>query len=106
MVTCAMVDTGSRYSSITAAVVRRLDLSPVGTQTTIGITSTKEVNTYCAHLAFKGTAMRFAVQCGTCSEITPSVGVIIGMDVLSLCNLRLSNDGASTVLHISLAAHT
>ena len=94
-------DTGATGSAITKSVAKNLKLIPIGKMIVCGIHGAKEVNSYPIKIEPLGKAdVDIAVMATECDELSAdsSVGVLIGMDIISKGDFAVSNFNNSTIM--------
>jgi hypothetical protein len=99
--TDALWDTGASMSAITPEIQNKLKVKPVDIKTITGIHSTQEVNVVFITLELPNSVIKKNIKVAVCN-ITSNVGMILGMDIISLGDFALSNGNNQTL--ISFAA--
>jgi hypothetical protein len=99
--TDALWDTGASMSAITPEIKNKLRLTPVDKKTIAGIHSTQVVDIVFITLELPNSVIKKNIKTAVCN-ITSNVGMIIGMDIISLGDFALSNGDDQTLLSFAV----
>ena len=91
--TKAIWDTGSTGSVITNYVTGQLGLQSTGTVNVRGVNVAKEVDKYFVNITLNNKRVSLNVPVTSCDELSPdnSIGVLIGMDIISHGDFAITN---------------
>jgi hypothetical protein len=93
-------DTGATNSVITKSTAEALGLIPISMATVRGVHGPKEVNVYFANITLNNKKITINAQVTECDELSGdnSVGVLIGMNVITKGDFSITNlDGNTTM---------
>lgn len=98
--TKAIWDTGATNSVITASLAMSLGLSPITKTTVRGVHGTQEANVYFIHVTLNNKQISLNLLVTECLELSPddSIGMLIGMDVITQGDFCISNYGGKTTM--------
>jgi len=99
--TDALWDTGASMSAITPEIQSKLKVTPVDKKTIAGIHSTQEVDVVFITLELPNSVIKKNIKVAVCN-ITSNVGMILGMDIISLGDFALSNGNNQTLLSFAV----
>jgi hypothetical protein len=99
--TDALWDTGASMSAITPEIKDKLKVTPVDKKTITGIHSTQVVDVVFITLELPNSVIKKNIKAAVCN-ITSKVGMIIGMDIISLGDFALSNGDDQTLLSFAV----
>jgi hypothetical protein len=99
--TNALWDTGASMSAITPEIKGKLKVTPVDKKTIAGIHSTQVVDVVLITVELPNSVIKMNIKVAVCN-ITSNVGMIIGMDIISLGDLALSNGDEQTLLSFAV----
>ena len=93
-------DTGATDSVITASVVKSLGLIPIGQKHVRGVHGVKVVNEYYVEITLNNENISNKAKVTECDELSSngSVGLLIGMIIISLGDFAITNYGGKTVM--------
>jgi hypothetical protein len=89
-VTAALWDTGATLSAITPRIQHELALVPTGTQFIRGVTGIQEVDTVIVTIELPNNILKKNISVAVC-EFSKDLGIIIGMDIITLGDFSLLN---------------
>ncbi len=98
--THAIWDTGATNSVITLSSAQRLGLVPITRTPVNGVHGTKDANVYFVHVVLNNKQISLNLRVTECAELSPdlSVGMLIGMDVISLGDFAITNFHGKTTM--------
>jgi hypothetical protein len=99
--TDALWDTGASMSAITPESKDKLKVTPIDKKTIAGIHSTQVVDVVYITLELPNSVIKKNIKVAVCN-ITSNVGMIIGMDIISLGDFALSTGGDQTLLSFAV----
>jgi hypothetical protein len=99
--TNALWDTGASMSAITPEIKDKLKVTPVDKKTIAGIHSTQVVDVVLVTVELPNSVIKKNIKVAVCN-ITSNVGMIIGMDIISLGDFALSNGDGQTLLSFAV----
>ena len=93
-------DTGATDSVITASVAKSLDLIPVGQKKVRGVHGVKVVNEYFVEITLNNENISIKAKVTECDELSSngSVGLLIGMNIISMGDFAITNFEGKTVM--------
>jgi hypothetical protein len=98
----ALWDTGATNSVITKSVVERLLLIPTGRTIVRGINSEAEVNTYIVDIRLPNRVIINDVKVTECELNSPGIDLLIGMNIIQLGDLAISNGKGYTIFSFAI----
>ena len=99
--TNALWDTGASISAISPEIQKQLQAIPIDKKDIAGIHNTEEVDVVLLTLELPNSVIKKIIEVAVCN-ITSKVGVIIGMDIISLDDFALSNGSDQTLLSFAV----
>jgi hypothetical protein len=98
--TLAIWDTGATNTAITSSMVKKLNLKAVGVAKVNGVHSSKVVNKYYIELIVKEPDIKTWLEVTECEKLSEddSVGVLIGMDLITKGDFAVTNFNNKTVM--------
>lgn len=94
--TNALWDTGASVSAITPDIMNKLNVTPVDKKTIAGIHSTQVVDIVYITVELPNGVIKRNIETAVCN-IPSNVGMILGMDIILLGDLALSNGNSQTL---------
>jgi hypothetical protein len=100
ILTQGLWDTGATGSVITKSIADALGLFPVRRSTVSGVHGQKEVNVYFVNITLNNRNITLNAQVTECDELSPdnSVGMLIGMNVITMGDFAITNYGGNTTM--------
>lgn len=95
--TDALWDTGASMSAITPEILRRLNVTPIDKKEIAGVHKTQAVDVALITIELPNGVIKKNIKVAVC-DITFKVGLILGMDIISLGDLALSNGNNQTLI--------
>ena len=95
-------DTGATNSVITHSVVEKLNLYPTGKATVLGINSRQIVNTYMVDIGLPNRVVIPDVIVTECEINSPGIDLLIGMNIIQLGDLAISNGPGQTIFSFAI----
>jgi len=96
--TGALWDTGATKSVITGATANSLGLVPSGSTRVVHAGGSSEQNTYLVNFYLPNNVLVAGVQVSECVDIAGSFGAIIGMDIIGMGDLAITNVDQQTCM--------
>jgi len=96
----ALWDTGASMSAITPEIRDKLKASPVDRKEIAGVHSTEFVDIVFITVALPNNVIKKNIRAAVCS-IPSDIGMILGMDIISLGDFALSNSNNETLFSFS-----
>lgn len=98
--TNAIWDTGATGSVITSEISKKMGLVSMGLTKVAGVHDTKLVNKYFINITLNNKSVTLNVPVTECQALSPdgSIGVLIGMDIISLGDFAVTNFQGNTVM--------
>jgi len=93
----ALWDTGASLSAITPELMNKLKVIPVDKKLVAGVHTTQVVDIVLITVELPNSVIKKNIRVAVCN-ITSNADVIIGMDIISLGDLALSNGNSQTFL--------
>lgn len=97
--TKAIWDTGATHSVITESMAKKIGLVSITKAPVIGIHGTQDANVYFVHVILNNKEIALDLRVTECSELSSdsSIGMLIGMDVITKGDFSISNcNGVTT----------
>ena len=101
LTTEALWDTGASMSAITPEIQKQLRAVPIDRKEIAGVHNTEEVDIVSLTLELPNNVVKKTIRVAVCN-ITSKVGVILGMDIISLGDFALSNGSEQTLLSFAV----
>ena len=101
LTTEALWDTGASMSAITPEIQKQLRAVPIDRKDIAGIHNTEEVDIVSLTLELPNSVVKKIIRVAVCN-ITSKVGVILGMDIISLGDFALSNGNDQTLISFAV----
>jgi predicted aspartyl protease len=101
LVTDALWDTGANMSAITPEIQQRLKATPIDKKAIAGIHSTQVVDVVYITIELPNKVIKKNIEVVVCN-IATNVGMIIGMDIISLGDFALSNGKGQTLFSFAV----
>jgi hypothetical protein len=99
--TDALWDTGASISAITPEIMKKLKVTPIDKKTIGGIHSAQLVDIVLITIELPNSVVKKNLRVAVCN-ITSNVGAIIGMDIISLGDIAISNGNSQTLLSFAV----
>jgi predicted aspartyl protease len=99
--TNALWDTGASMSAITPEIKDKLGVTPVDKKTIAGIHSTQVVDVVFITLELPNKVIKKNIKVAVCN-ITSDVGMILGMDIISMGDFAMSNGNDQTLFSFAV----
>ena len=99
--TDALWDTGASMSAITPDIMNKLKITPIDKKTIAGIHSTQVVDIVYITVELPNSVIKKNIEVAVCN-IPSNVGMILGMDIILLGDLALSNGNSQTLLSFAV----
>ena len=98
--THALWDTGATNSVVTGETASKLGLISAGLANVSGVHGTKLVNRYFVNITLNNKSITLNVPVTECSSLSPdnSIGVLIGMDIITMGDFAISNFRGNTLM--------
>lgn len=98
--TNAIWDTGATNSVVTIKLAQQLGLSPAGKTNVRGVHGTKMVNKYFVNLTLNNKEISLDIPVTECDDLSAdnSIGMLIGMDIISKGDFAITNFQGKTVM--------
>jgi hypothetical protein len=98
--TKAIWDTGATNSVVTENTAQSIGLSSMGKTQVTGVHGVKIVNRYFVNITLNNKSITLDVPVTECSSLSPdeSIGVLIGMDIITLGDFAITNFGNDTFM--------
>lgn len=98
--TYGLWDTGATDSVITKSSAEKLGLIPTSKATVNGVHGQKDVNVYYVNITLNNNNITLDTKVTECEELSAdhSVGMIIGMNIISQGDFAITNMGGQTVM--------
>ncbi len=98
--TQAIWDTGATNSVITLSSAKRLGLVPITRTPVNGVHGTQDANVYFVHVVLNNKQISLKLRVTECAELSSdlSIGMLIGMDVISLGDFAVTNFHGKTTM--------
>lgn len=98
--TAAIWDTGATSSVVTKDLAAQLGLIPMGKTNVRGVHGVQTVNTYFVNLTLNKTGISLDIVVTECDALSAdnSIGVLVGMDVISKGDFSITNFQGKTVM--------
>lgn len=98
--TKAIWDTGATISVVTKDLVSQLGLIPVGKTNVLGVHGSKLVNVYFVNLTLNNKEISLDIRVTECDALSAdnSIGMLIGMDVITKGDFSITNYHGQTVM--------
>ena len=97
----ALWDTGASMSAITPEIQKHLRAVPIDRKEIAGIHNTEEVDIVSLSLELPNNVIKKTIRVAVCN-ISSQVGMILGMDIISLGDFALSNGNAQTLISFAV----
>ena len=101
LTTDALWDTGASMSAITPEIQGKLKVTPVDKKTIAGVHSSKVVDVVYLTLELPNRVIKKNIRVAVC-DITLKVGMILGMDIITLGDFALSNGNEQTLISFAV----
>ena len=95
--TDALWDTGASMSAITPEIQKQLQVTPIDKKEIAGIHNTQVVDVVLITLELPNSVIKKNIKVAVCN-ITSKVGMILGMDIISMGDFALSNGNEQTLI--------
>lgn len=104
--TKAIWDTGATDSVITASLAKRIGLTSITKVPVLGVHGTQNANVYFVHIVLNNKEISLDLRVTECSELSSdsSIGMLIGMDVITKGDFTISNYNGSTLMTFRVPA--
>lgn len=98
--TKAIWDTGATASVVTKDVAAEIGLMPVGMTKVMGVHGAKNVNVYYANITLNNKQISIDETVTECDALSGdgSIGMLIGMDIITLGDFAITNFNGQTVM--------
>lgn len=98
--TMAIWDTGATGSVVAEDKAAELQLIPTGTKRVSGISGERESNEYFLNVTLNNNQISLNINVTDCSRLSPdgSIGMLIGMDIISKGDLYITNFEGKTIM--------
>jgi len=93
----ALWDTGASISAITPEIQSKLKATPISKRVISGIHDSKVVDVVIIKVELPNSVIKKSIEAVVCN-IPSNVGMILGMDIISLGDLAISNGDEQTLL--------
>jgi hypothetical protein len=101
LTTDALWDTGASISAVTPEIQKQLKATPIDKKAISGIHSTQIVDVIYITLELPNHVIKKNIEVVVCN-ITSNVGMILGMDIISMGDLALSNGNDQTLISFAV----
>jgi uncharacterized protein YchJ len=102
----ALWDTGATRSVITPSIAKALGVVPTGTVTVNSAHGSNQCNTYLVNVYLPNQVAIYGVLVSECQD-TPHFGAIIGMDIIAMGDLSITNVNGKSVMSFRIPSiHT
>jgi len=101
LTTDALWDTGASISAVTPEIQKQLKATPIDKKTISGIHSTQIVDVVYITLELPNHVIKKNIEVVVCN-ITSNVGMILGMDIISMGDFALSNGNDQTLISFAV----
>ena len=101
IVTNALWDTGATFSAISLDVANRLKLVPADKVTVTGVHDTNTVDAGIITVELPDHIVKKDIRVAICT-LNPSIGMILGMDIIMLGDLAISNGNGQSLFSFAI----